>query len=123
MVLGQAFAAAAGQLYLQRQSPESQRRLYKIVHTVVGALWIVVAVYLLRDSALLWLALPMAILVTYLNIRASRFCAKCGQQYLAVAAKTDDHKYCSKCGEPLLIKNAGAPGAPPNNPLDRSGPK
>jgi len=49
----------------------------------------------------LLIALPAIVLISYLNIKFTRFCGNCGKTIVAGNMMFTELKYCPSCGKPI----------------------
>ena len=91
----------AGLTYFNRDAA-FKRRIHPPIMIGVGALFL--AFILLSGTApapFLVLMVPMIVLITFLNVKLTKFCDACGETVYHSRKSWRPAEFCPKCGAPL----------------------
>jgi len=87
----------ASALFIWRGSPEAKRAWFPRLSVLTGVLFVSFAYWVMPHPPVLYLLIPATAFITFLNIRSTKFCAKCGAYH-----QSFDWFYkvsfCRKCG-------------------------
>jgi hypothetical protein len=92
-------AGSAAFFFLNRNAALKRKVLPPFL-VFTGALFLGFVFYIGALNEFFYVAVPMVALITWLNVRASRFCDACGRT-LHNQNPLSLPRFCSKCGAPL----------------------
>lgn len=90
-------------LFMWRASPTAKRTWFPRFQIAGGLLFALFTCWIIPNRDVLYFVLPSAALITFLNIRTTKFCMKCGAYHRTFA---DDDSICRKCGAALPRRDA-----------------
>ena len=98
-------AGAASAIFLWRGSPEAKRTWFPRIQVAAGMAFVLFVYWVTPGQAVLVILLPAVALITFLNVRFTKFCPNCGAYHQGFGALYRVN-FSRKCGSPL------SPGPP-----------
>jgi|SRR5262245_39013086 len=89
-------------IFVRRGSPAAKRTWFPRLEILIGVVFVVTAYSVMPHPQVLYLVVPVASLLTFLNIRATKFCGKCGAYHRSFFLTLN---FCRKCGAELSPRN------------------
>jgi hypothetical protein len=80
-----------------RGSAERKRMWFPRLTVLAGALFIAFTYWISPVAEALYVVVPVTALITYLNLKTTKFCPKCGAYYQTFGALYRAN-YCRRCG-------------------------
>lgn len=102
-------------LVMWRASPRTKKLWFDRLAILAGVLFVAFSYWLTPVAGILYFLVPAVALVTFANLKISKFCPTCGAYYqnLGPLYRTN---YCRKCGLNLRAETlSDAPAAPSNH--------
>jgi hypothetical protein len=83
-----------------RGSLEAKRKWFPRMTILAGLLFTGFVYWISPAAEVLYVAVPVVALITFLNLKTTKFCSKCGAYYQDFGAVYRPN-YCRKCGQDL----------------------
>ncbi len=96
-----AVIAIGGVIFFYLNRNVNLKRKVLVPGFVISSLIFLGFIYSMKlPNNVFWIAVPAVILISYLNIRVTKFCDSCGRTIIGQNPFSPPN-YCSKCGAPL----------------------
>ncbi|WP_334078830.1 hypothetical protein [Microbulbifer sp. M83] len=87
-------------MFFLGKDAQLKRKLWKPFVIATGALFIGFVCFMGFGGETLYIMVPATVLITFLNIRSTKFCDACGKTIINQNFLVEP-EFCSKCGEKL----------------------
>jgi hypothetical protein len=87
-------------LFMWKSSPEAKREWFPRLTVLTGLLFVAFSYWVAPDPRILLYVVPAVAFITFINLRATKFCPSCGAYHQSMGPFYRV-RFCRKCGAEL----------------------